>query len=43
MSPWLAFGPQDRDQHTLRKVAELRLTVHIECQNCRRIVKRFSN
>jgi hypothetical protein len=37
---WLAFGPKDRDQYTLRKVPELQLTVHIECRNCRRIAQR---
>jgi hypothetical protein len=35
--PALIFGPEDRDGYTLRKVAELRLTVAFECRNCRKI------
>jgi hypothetical protein len=40
MSPWLAFGPEDRDDYTLRKVAELRLAVAFECRNCRHLAQR---
>ncbi|GEM_PF-5268783 len=37
--PTLVFGPGDRDGYTLRKVAELRLTLAFECRNCRKIAQ----
>lgn len=39
MKPMLVFGPDDRDAYTLRRVAELRLTVALECPNCRRVLQ----
>jgi hypothetical protein len=35
--PHLAFGQEDRDRYTLRRVLELGLTVAFECRACRRI------
>ena len=35
--PRLAFGQEDRDRYTLRRVLELGLTVAFECRSCRRV------
>jgi hypothetical protein len=35
--PRLAFGQEDRDRYTLRRVLELGLTVAFECRSCRKI------
>jgi hypothetical protein len=36
-TPRLAFGQEDRDRYTLRRVLELGLTVAFECRSCRKI------
>jgi hypothetical protein len=35
--PHLAFGQEDRDRYTLRRVLELGLTVAFECRSCLRV------
>jgi hypothetical protein len=35
--PRLAFGSDDRDRYTLRRVVELNLLLVFECRNCRRV------
>jgi hypothetical protein len=35
--PHLAFGQEDRDRYTLRRVLELGLTIAFECKACHRI------
>jgi hypothetical protein len=38
--PRLVFGPDDRDQYTLRRVADLGLIIAFECRNCRKVSQR---
>jgi hypothetical protein len=37
LPPKLVFGPDDRDDYTLRRIVELRLSLVFECRNCRKI------
>jgi hypothetical protein len=38
--PRLTFGADDRDQHTLRRVADLGLVIAFECRNRRKVSQR---
>jgi len=38
--PKVVFGPDERDEYTLRRVAELQLSIAFECRNCHKISQR---